>query len=103
MIPRPTASPASPRRSSPAPRSSAAFAAPRLRGLFHRRTSALIAATAVSALALAGMGLFESFWVVVGLVVVWGLLFAATEPIRQTYINGMIPSRSAPASSPSTR
>ncbi len=29
----------------------------------------------------------------VGLVVVWGLLFAATEPIRQTYINGMIPSR----------
>jgi len=25
--------------------------------------------------------------------VVWGLLFAATMPIRQTYINGMIPSR----------
>ena len=69
------------------------FAAPRLRGLFHRRTSGLIAATAVSALALLGMGLFESFWVVIGLVVVWGLLFAATEPIRMTYINGMIPSK----------
>ena len=68
-------------------------AAPRIRGLFHRRTSALIAATGVSAVALAGMGFFESFWVVVGLVVVWGLLFAASEPIRQTYINGMIPSR----------
>ena len=69
------------------------FAAPRIRGLFHRRTSALIAATGVSAVALAGMGFFKSFWVVVGLVVVWGLLFAASEPIRQTYINGMIPSR----------
>ncbi len=32
------------------------FAAPRLRGLFHRRTSGLIAATAVSALALLGDG-----------------------------------------------
>ena len=67
--------------------------ATRLRGLFHRRTSALIAATVVSALALLGMGLFQSFWVVIGLVVVWGLLFAATEPIRMTYINGMIPSK----------
>ena len=29
----------------------------------------------------------------IGLIVVWGLLFAAAMPIRQTYINGMIPSR----------
>ena len=28
-----------------------------------------------------------------GLIVVWALMFAATMPIRQTYINGMIPSR----------
>jgi MFS family permease len=68
-------------------------AAPRIRNLFHRRTSALIFATAVSALALAGMGIFESFWPVIALVTVWGLLFAAAEPIRQTYINGMIPSK----------
>jgi MFS family permease len=38
------------------------------------------------------MGVLEWFWVVVGLVVIWGLLFAASEPIRQTYLNGMIPS-----------
>src|SRR5262249_38512205 len=25
--------------------------------------------------------------------VVWGLLFAASRPIRQTYLNGLIPSR----------
>ena len=29
----------------------------------------------------------------IGLIVVWGLLFAATMPIRQTYLNGLIPSR----------
>jgi MFS family permease len=30
---------------------------------------------------------------VIGFTTIWGLLFAATMPIRQTYINGMIPSR----------
>jgi MFS family permease len=68
------------------------FAAPRIRGIFHRRTSALIAATAVSSVALLGMGLIESFWAVVGFVVVWALLFAAARPIHQTYLNGLIPS-----------
>ena len=29
----------------------------------------------------------------IGLIVVWGLLFAASMPIRQTYLNGLIPSR----------
>src|SRR6266516_1676250 len=37
--------------------------------------------------------LIQRFWVVVGLVVVWSLIFAASMPIRQTYMNGMIPSR----------
>jgi MFS family permease len=68
-------------------------AAPRIRTLFHRRTSALLAATAVSAASLALMGLFESFWVVLGLITIWGLLFAAEMPIRQAYLNGMIPSQ----------
>jgi MFS family permease len=30
---------------------------------------------------------------VIALICVWGLLFAATLPIRQAYLNGMIPSR----------
>jgi MFS family permease len=67
-------------------------AAPRIRRLFHRRTSALIATAGLSVITLALIGVFESFWVVIGLIVVWGLLFAATMPIRQTYLNGMIPS-----------
>ena len=29
----------------------------------------------------------------IALVVVWALLFAATMPIRQAYLNGLIPSR----------
>lgn len=69
------------------------FAAPLIRTLFHRRTSALFAATAVSTLTLALIGVFESFWAVIALIVVWGLLFAASMPIRQTYLNGLIPSQ----------
>jgi MFS family permease len=68
-------------------------AAPWIRRLFHRRTSALIVIASLSSLTLGLIGVFESFWAVVGLIVVWGLLFAASMPIRQTYLNGLIPSR----------
>ena len=68
-------------------------AAPRIRGLFHRRTSALIAMAGLSVITLGLVGIVESFWAVIGFTVAWGLLFAATMPIRQTYLNGLIPSR----------
>jgi MFS family permease len=69
------------------------LAAPRIRRLFERRTSALLVTAGLSALTLAMIGVFESFWAVIALIVVWGLLFAATMPIRQAYLNGLIPSR----------
>jgi MFS family permease len=69
------------------------LAAPRIRRLFHRRTSALIATSGLSVVTLGLIGIVESFWPVIGLIVVWGLLFAASMPIRQTYLNGLIPSR----------
>jgi MFS family permease len=69
------------------------ISAPQIRRRFQRRTSALIAAAALSSLALLLIGLIESFWAVIGLIVVWGLLFAATMPIRQAYMNGLIPSQ----------
>jgi MFS family permease len=69
------------------------MAAPRIRRLFLRRTSALILTQVLSVGALLAIGIVEDFYAVIGLVVVWGLLFAATTPIRQAYINGMIPSR----------
>ncbi|HEU4346712.1 MAG TPA: MFS transporter [Actinoplanes sp.] len=67
--------------------------APWIRGRFRRRTSALIATTGLGTLTLALIGIAGSFWAVIGLIVVWGLLFAAAMPIRQTYLNGLIPSR----------
>ena len=69
------------------------LATPVLRRLFHRRTSALIAAEVLGVAALLGIGLIESFAAVIVLIAVWGLLFAASTPIRQAYLNGMIPSQ----------
>ena len=69
------------------------FAAPLIRRMFHRRTSALFVTALASAVTLVLIGVFQNFWVVIGLIVVWGLLFAASMPIRQTYLNGLIPSQ----------
>jgi MFS family permease len=69
------------------------MAAPRIRALFRRRTSALIATAALTSVSLGLIGIVGTFWAVIALIVVWGLLFAATMPIRQTYLNGLIPSR----------
>jgi MFS family permease len=68
-------------------------AAPWIRGRFRRRTSALIATAGLSVITLGLIGILERFWAVIGLIVVWGLLFAASMPIRQTYLNGLIPSQ----------
>jgi MFS family permease len=68
-------------------------AAPRIRRLFRRRTSALISTSGVGVLTLGLIGVVENFWAVIGLIVVWALLFAASMPIRQTYLNGLIPSQ----------
>lgn len=68
-------------------------AAPWIRGRFRRRTSALITTAGLGAVTLGLIGVVQSFWAVVGLIVVWGLVFAASMPIRQTYLNGLIPSK----------
>ena len=68
------------------------IAAPLIRRSFHRRTSALIVTAVAAVVALGLMGLVNNFYAVVGLIVVWALLSAASRPIRQTYLNGLIPS-----------
>ena len=60
---------------------------------FRGQKIALIGMAGLSAVTLGLVGTIESFWAVIGLTVVWGLLFAASMPIRQTYLNGLIPSR----------
>jgi len=69
------------------------IAAPLIRRAVRRRTSALLLTAGLSTVTLAAIGVFESFWAVIGLIAVWGLLFAATMPIRQAYLNDLIPSR----------
>jgi MFS family permease len=68
-------------------------AAPWIRRLFQRRTSALIATAVLNVTTLGLIGIVENFWAVIALIAVWGLLFAASMPIRQAYLNGLIPSR----------
>jgi MFS family permease len=69
------------------------LAAPHVRRLFRRRTSALLGGAAVSAVTLAMIGVADTFAAVIGLTFGWGLLFAATTPIRQAYLNALIPSQ----------
>jgi MFS family permease len=65
---------------------------PRVRRLFHRRTDALIAAYAIGITCLALLGMTASFAVAIVLLVIWGLTFSMELPIRQAYLNGIIPS-----------
>jgi MFS family permease len=69
------------------------LAASRIRRLFERRTSALLVTGVLSVAALVLMGVVQRFWAVIGFVVIWSLMFAASSPIRQAYLNGLIPSR----------
>ena len=60
--------------------------------LFSRRTSFLMAGVVASAAALALIGCVSSFWLALALLSVWALVFALTGPVRQAYINELIPS-----------
>jgi MFS family permease len=67
--------------------------APRIRSMLRRRTSVLFVATCVSTVALGLVSVVPSFTAVIGFLVVWGLAFAASTPVRQAYLNGLIPSQ----------
>ncbi len=69
-----------------------ALLVPWARKAFRRRTSALLFGSFASASALLCMGLIANFWVVLAMLAGWALVFAAAMPIRQTYLNGLIPS-----------
>jgi MFS family permease len=68
------------------------MAAPQVRRLFRSRTSVLLTGLLIEVALLTLLGVTTSFWVAVGLLVVWGLIAAASLPIRQAYLNGLIPS-----------
>jgi MFS family permease len=66
---------------------------PAIRSLFRRRTDMLLATLGLGSVAVLLIGLIPNFWAVLALIVAWGLLFAAATPVRQAYLNGMIPSQ----------
>ncbi|HSX28973.1 MAG TPA: MFS transporter [Candidatus Saccharimonadales bacterium] len=65
--------------------------APRIGQKFRRRTTILVVGLLLSTVAIALMGLIPHFWAVIFFVVLWALLSAATMPVRQAYLNGLIP------------
>ena len=64
----------------------------RLSRIVPRRTTLLQAAVVASGSTLVLIGLVPRFPIAVGLLVVWGLLFATVTPVRQAYLNELIPS-----------
>ena len=67
--------------------------APRIRGLVRKRTSILLLDVALGSALLAAIGWAGSFWLAIGLVVAWSVLGSAARPVRQAYLNDMIPSK----------
>ncbi|MFI6674622.1 MFS transporter [Kribbella sp. NPDC050470] len=59
---------------------------------FRRRTSVMLAATGTVVVVLLLIGLASSFWGALVLLAVWAVLFAAVTPVRQAYLNELIPS-----------
>ena len=68
------------------------FAVPFIRRRFRRRTHILIVSAVLTVVSLALIGLIQNFYVVVGLLIVWALATAASTPVRQAYLNSLIPS-----------
>lgn len=69
------------------------FAVPYIRRVIHRRTHILLACCALTTVSLLLMGLIQVFAVVVALLVLWAIAYSVNLPVRQAYINSLIPSR----------
>jgi MFS family permease len=65
---------------------------PYARNVFGRRTTLLMLGVVFSAAALGLIGIVSNFWVALALLMVWAIVFAASSPVRQAFINGLIPS-----------
>lgn len=68
------------------------FMAPKVLRLFKKRTSALILGTIFATVILLLVSIATNFWVAITLIFLWGLIFSSLFPIRQSFLNGVIPS-----------
>jgi MFS family permease len=64
----------------------------RVRRLFRLRTEALLVGGVLTVVLLALVGLTNQFAFALLLVLIWSLVFAIQSPLRQAYLNGIIPS-----------
>jgi len=67
--------------------------APLVRRLFRKRTSTILLGGAAGAALLLSLGLTRHFWVALLLLTAWGVVSASAGPVRQAYLNDLIPSR----------
>jgi MFS family permease len=65
---------------------------PAIRRLFTHRTTGLLVGTVAGVAFLILLGITDAFWLAILFVSAWGLLSAATRPMRQAYLNALIPS-----------
>ncbi len=68
------------------------YLVPYIRKIFHKRTSVLLSGAVLSSLSLVGIGITGSFWVALAVLVIWAIVFASVMPVRQAYLNHLIPS-----------
>jgi MFS family permease len=68
------------------------LAVSRVRRLFRRRTDAILIGSVATVVVLVVIGWTTSFVVALVLLAGWALIFAVEWPLRQAYINGIIPS-----------
>lgn len=68
------------------------FLVAHLGGVFSRRTSVLLMAVLSSTVILAAIAVLPHFWMAIALLVLWGLVYATVVPVRQAYVNELIPS-----------
>jgi MFS family permease len=66
---------------------------PFIRKRFSKRTSVLILSQVITVVALFAFSMTQSFVFAVAILVIWGLVFAASMPVRQAFINDLIPSK----------
>ena len=69
------------------------FLVPYAGRVFAKRTSFFIFGTALGVVALALIGLLGNFYLVVAIFSLWSVFWAANIPIRQSYINELLPSQ----------
>lgn len=64
-----------------------------VRKFFKRRTSVLLTVGILNVVFLVAIGMISQFWLAIVLLAVWSLLFSLSQPVRQAYFNGLIPSK----------